>query len=345
MSRSFCKCLKHVPAWIFNGPLIVSALVCSVVMSANALAAEPDDVRKAVEKSLPFLWKEGNHWIEKRGCVSCHQVPFMVWSLNSASRHDFEVDEDELRKLNEWANQISHFANPKNDSDRVESEQAKANLDTMAQLLLASESAPEPMQNPLAVESFRNYLIEFQDPDGTWNPCGQLIFQKRSKQETREASTLWNLIALKADQPATSLSVPSEKILEQFSPEGESTEWWAAKLLWSQRSGNQAQAEALAERLIDFQHEDGGWGWITADESDAFGTSVALYALQKFDPAFHKEQQLAAIDYLLKNQAADGSWPVKSTKAKNATQITPTATYWGTAWSVIALLDSLDVKY
>src|SRR5947208_17168533 len=59
----------------------------------------------------------------------------------------------------------------------------------------------------------------------------------------------------------------------------QSTEWWAARLLLERGSGNADQADRIRDELIKRQHDDGGWGWLSADESDAFGTGTALYAL------------------------------------------------------------------
>ena len=51
-------------------------------------AAETDrteeEVRQAIERSLPYLAREGESWMEERGCVSCHHVPLMIWSHNEA---------------------------------------------------------------------------------------------------------------------------------------------------------------------------------------------------------------------------------------------------------------------
>ena len=39
------------------------------------------------------------------------------------------------------------------------------------------------------------------------------------------------------------------------------------------------------------------------------------------------------------NQQPDGSWPVPSTRARDKNKINKTATYWGTTWAVIGLLE------
>ena len=40
-------------------------------------------------------------------------------------------------------------------------------------------------------------------------------------------------------------------------------------------------------------------------------------------------------------QRADGSWPVRGTKAKKRNSLEDTAVYWGTTWATLALVTSL----
>jgi squalene-hopene/tetraprenyl-beta-curcumene cyclase len=70
---------------------------------APANPVTPEQARKAIERSLPFVEKEGIAWMNGRGCVSCHQVSSMVWSMNEATRQGFTVDAKKLKQWNEWS--------------------------------------------------------------------------------------------------------------------------------------------------------------------------------------------------------------------------------------------------
>ena len=107
--------------------------------------------------------------------------------------------------------------------------------------------------------------------------------------------------------------------------------------------GNAAEADRLRSELLARQRDDGGWGWLCADESDAFGTGVALYALARDGFAIDNSAIARGRAFLLESQKADGSWPVKGTKKAKAKQIEPTATYWGTCWAVIGLAETLPL--
>ena len=317
---------------LLPGLMMVSVCVFSSFVTAAETPRE--DVHTAVEKSLPFLWTEGQNWIDKRGCVSCHQVPFMAWSLNTAAQRGFEVDATKLIELNSYATQIANFSNPKNKSDTTELKRAEANIDTMVQLILATkyDDAPHLIETRT---KFVGYLKGAQHDDGTWTACGQLPLQKRPPSETTEVTTAWTLLVLGSED----LKVPHAEARKTFSTAGISTEWWATQLLLAHQNSDQKKVKFFTNKLLEFQNDDGGWGWLTNDPSDAFGTGLALYTFKKTGCQVDPDAIENATNFLLESQQPNGSWKVPSTKAKKQAKITPTATYWGTAWAVIGLLE------
>src|SRR5262245_9606718 len=84
-------------------PVNLAAALVSLAILGQPESVSPEEARKVVERSLPFLREEGVRWIQRRQCHSCHHVGFMVWSLNEASRHGFTVDRDELKRWTGWA--------------------------------------------------------------------------------------------------------------------------------------------------------------------------------------------------------------------------------------------------
>src|SRR5205809_5776188 len=61
-------------------------------------------VRKAVERAVPFLEKEGVAWLNERKCIACHHGAWMVWGLTEARRAGFSFDE---RKLDALAGRVA----------------------------------------------------------------------------------------------------------------------------------------------------------------------------------------------------------------------------------------------
>jgi hypothetical protein len=84
----------------------------------------------------------------------------------------------------------------------------------------------------------------------------------------------------------------------------------ALALAWA---GESDRAQRSARALIAMQRADGGWSQLSTMESDAYATGQALFALaiagnmSAADPMYRK-----GVDYLLKTQAADGTWHVKT---------------------------------
>lgn len=60
------------------------------------------EVRAAVARSLPYLEQEGAAWMKQRACISCHQVPAMLWSLHEARRGGVAVDAERVARWNSW---------------------------------------------------------------------------------------------------------------------------------------------------------------------------------------------------------------------------------------------------
>jgi hypothetical protein len=84
-------------AWI---TLVLTSLTASLSWAQESSEAR---IRQAVDRSLPFLEKEGLAWIKNKDCLSCHQVPFMLWSHQEARGRGFSPDEKKLAEWTEWS--------------------------------------------------------------------------------------------------------------------------------------------------------------------------------------------------------------------------------------------------
>ena len=82
---------------------IVPLILIAVSISAGDELPITAEVRRAAERSLPYLEREGIAWIKERGCMSCHTFSFTVWSHQEAQRCDVAVDETKLAEWVGWA--------------------------------------------------------------------------------------------------------------------------------------------------------------------------------------------------------------------------------------------------
>jgi len=132
--------------------------------TATAPLPSAPEVRKAVERSLPFLMNRGEAWkartfgAKKIQCVSCHQVPFAVWTHNEAKARGFAVDQAKMDTLADWMIGFS-------DEKSYSSEMVDGFLDTM---MLVRETWPDAQKDGRTLEMFQRLLAEQQRPDGSW---------------------------------------------------------------------------------------------------------------------------------------------------------------------------------
>src|SRR5215475_3008992 len=122
-------------------------------------------------------------------------------------------------------------------------------------------------------------------------------------------------------------------------------------LAWGGAPASMIRSEAKS--LAALQRADGGWSQLPALASDAYATGEALFALgyagrmAPGDPVFRK-----GVDFLLRTQANDGSWHVKSRSIwvqpyfdsgfpYGQDQFISTA---GTAWATLALTLAAEPK-
>jgi hypothetical protein len=323
--------------WLF----VFTDLICAPnFLRADEGIALSDQIRTAVSRSLPYLEREGQRWIDDKKCVTCHRVSFLTWSMRAAEQRGFPVDHDKLRQWEEWSVQSSLEKTEKS----PEGDGAK-NVDGLAQLILAAATSSDDDPTRQSVNPFLPLILSRQNDDGSWTAAGQLPSQKRPAPETHHVTTMWVALALGtfSDPKAAEARDRALQFLAKAEP-GKSTEWYAAKvLLERQRHNEQATAEAITA-LRSGQNPDGGWGWLVGDTSDALGTGMALYALSNANPAASDDSITKAVQFLTATQEPDGSWKVRGTKTGKKDSIEETATYWGTAWAAIGLLQSIPAR-
>ena len=310
-----------------------------LLLALPCIPTQADEAREIVRRSLPFLEKEGVAWMTDRGCASCHQVPAMLWSLTAAARAGLEVDPQKLAKWWEWSVDWKNWPDPKQKPG--ETKAVSDNVDTMARLLLGRSVAAK---DEAWVPKFRDLLLGLQNSEGAWKAQGQLPLARRPAREIQEVTTLCVLLAIKSaetpDKPLTETIQRAIAWVAKGQP-GKSTEWWALRLLVAKELGTAEETAVARSLLLTHQNTDGGWGWLVGESSDAFGTGLALQALGRSgmttaDPALTK-----AVVFLKATQVANGSWPVPSTRAQDNKRIRETSSYWGTAWAVQGILETL----
>lgn len=333
--------------------LIVLAFVACGSHGSFGSLARADDERtvqqqasQLVKNALEYVDQGGREWQEQQGCVSCHRISFTAWTLNRAHERGFSVDSQKRAAWNAWAIDWINMVNPDRREGAKREETLTRQSDTIAQLLLGRSH--ESDADLKWVDEYRRFLLQAQNDDGSWDAGGQLPGQKRPGRETKEASTMWSLLALldySGASGSTEADAAAIKKAQQWlgnKKQAKSIEWWVTRMLLERRLGNDKSADQLRQRVLGSQRDDGGWGWLTADPSDAFGTGLAIYGLVQ-DGLSPQDPKLAqGIEFLARTQREDGSWLVHGTKKKGRDEEVETAVYWGACWAVIGTLHWLE---
>ena len=299
-------------------------------LTGGVSAANPGESSRAVEKAVRYLKTDGEKWIKRHACVSCHQIPAMVWSLGMASERGIELDKKWLAEQTTWSTDPVSFVKRPQKKDLDVKKTLAGNIDTMAQLLLAIDADSDAEWK----KQFIDALVENQAEAGSWKACGQLPFQKRPESETHQVTTLWVVLAL-LRHGVDDFDLDAAMKFSR-AKEATSTEWYAIDLLVAAEHAPK-QVDSKQQALIAHQNEDGGWGWLVDEDSDALATGLALYALKRTGTSDSDSLQRAT-SFLLGSQTASGKWDVLGTKEKTKEEFTATSNYWGTAWAVIGLM-------
>lgn len=307
------------------GLLVSSGIVLVGGRPVHDPATSADEIRRAVARALPYIEEHGVAWMEEHQCVSCHQIPSMLWSYNEAAARGLVVDQAKLDEWNRWSIEKSLEA-------------GTDNFDGMGQMILGR---PPGADGAGPYGALAALVAQAQESDGSWKAGGQLPFQRRPEEESHRVSSMWSILALASVAEGDEALAKGRGHVGSFLAEsGQSHEWTLVKLLYSDRFGDAAMTRELVDEVLAEQHEDGGWPWIRGEASDAFATGQTLYTLErvgwpKDDAAVERARR-----FLLETQRDDGSWTVRSTLRREEGPV-PTSDFWGTGWAVVGLLRSL----
>jgi hypothetical protein len=334
---------------MFTLPLVLAALP-SAEPAPQPRAAEVSaaEVRRAVERGLPFLEKSSAAWRSERKCVTCHQVPFGVWALTEGKARGFAVDAARLDDLTAWA--FDFCATDQNKGEKTGGFHLTSAFMVLSQTGAARDDALKVY--PL----FETFFARRQKPDGSWREGRQIRIQG-AQREADEVDTMWTLLAIRSLErlgdklPAetrTGLAAERDKglaFLKDAKP-GRRPDWLALRVLVAKEYGTPERATELLRELVALQNADGGWGYVRDGESYAHTTGECLHCLGvmglgEADPAVRK-----AWKYLVRTQQPAGWWhaPSRETFSTAPNKVHDPSVHWGTAWVTIGLLQTLPSK-
>lgn len=259
-------------------------------------------ISDAVEQALGMTERQSFNFVRIAGCNSCHSQDLPSAAAAFARSRGLRAPR-EIPQLPQ-----SMMPSPERIMD----------LNIVSATSIAWElfdfgmnGAPRSPYTDAAVRAIK----AMQTPQGHWSANES----RRPPMSTGDfQAAALSIYAIKHYTPAGGEATSEQSIaravawLERSTPETtQDRVFHALALAWANEGAE--SAKAAAHVLIAMQRSDGGWSQLPGMDSDAYATGQALYALHTAgkmpvtDPAYQK-----GIDYLLRTQAADGTWHVKS---------------------------------
>ncbi len=264
----------------------------------------PAQVREAVVRALVPVQKAQETWYttNKQVCASCHHQYQPALAYRAAREHGVPVNEAIARAD---AARAFTFA----DIDRAIQYQyvIEPSVDDAYRLIGAHAAGVPPN---LGAAIYARLLISRQNADGTWDG----FHQRPPSSYSRFTMATLGLRAVqlyhhRSQQAAASAAVARARgyLETHAAPDTEGRAYQLLGLKWAGASAGRLRQ--LGRELVGTQQADGGWSSRAGRASEAYSTGQALVALHDgagvavTDPAWRR-----GVAYLLKTQAADGTW-------------------------------------
>jgi ankyrin repeat protein len=325
--------------------VVIGVFFLSAAAAARAQSA--DDIRNAAARNLALFQSSQKHWFEVQRCDSCHHQYQPALAYRAARDHGIPFDETIAR-----ADAAKAFTYADLDKAVQYSWIIEPGVDDAYRLIAADAAGVRPS---LGTAVMARLLMARQNRAGDWP-------SHRQRPPSSYSNVTFTALGVRAIQLyahpsqktelAEHVALARRWFLAHHAVDTEERTYKLLGLKWS--GGDRASILAAAKDLFSTQKDDGGWASLDGRDSDAYSTGQALVALYDSGevPATDAHWR-RGIAWLLKTQAADGSW-------HTATRLYPPAplsppyfesglpyghdqflSAQGGAWAVIALADAL----
>lgn len=307
-----CGCLSVPIALFFAG------LLTGVAHSADATTA--------IRRGLQFLEKDSAKWRKEHKCSTCHHGTMTAWVYAEAGLQGYAVKPETAAETFRWAKERWMQR-----ADKPRDKRPGWSMVSTPLIYFALMAQCVPEQKAVTADDLRRiagHIVRHQETDGSW-AWSSAPPKNRPPPffESDEIATRLAYMALRPQVPAD----PQQKSaarearakaaawLKKTKP-ADTTQAAALRLLMTIRGGAPAKTiEADVAKFLQRQNKDGGWGQLRGLSSDAYATGQALYILRLAGVKGKRKELQRGVAFLIANQRADGSWPMKSRSHPGAT--------------------------
>jgi len=269
-----------------------------------ATAQSPAEIREAVVKALVPVQKAQEPWFtaNKQVCASCHHQYQPSLAYRAARERGVPVNETIAR-----ADAVKAFTFADVDKAIQYQYVIEPSVDDAYRMMGAHAAGVAPN---LGAAIYARLLISRQNADGTWDG----FHQRPPSSYSRFTMATLGLRAVQlyrhpSQKAAADAAVARARgyLEKNAAPDTEGRAYQLLGLKWA--GADNGRLRRLGRELLATQQADGGWESRTGRGSDVYSTGQALVALHDAagvpasDAAWRK-----GIAWLLKTQAADGTW-------------------------------------
>ncbi|MBG30282.1 MAG: hypothetical protein CMI31_09820 [Opitutae bacterium] len=261
---------------------------------------------EAVSRAIPLIEKSVLAYVEKRDCFSCHHQALAMMALGRSRDFGLKVAQDSIATQVKFS--LDYFGG--RSKLLLQGKGVPGGPYNAGYALTSLSAAGEPADE--VTQSLVRYLLKSQKKDGSW----KIINHRPPIEDSHFAATALSYRGLQAYGGTDERQGAMAKALQwmkEFPPS--STEDHAFKLLGLHWGGvpKAGQAGEASRALLALQREDNGWGQLPDMASDAYATSLALFALKESGVPQPVPKAISLGEkWLLDNQLKDGSWLVKT---------------------------------
>jgi ankyrin repeat protein len=306
--------------------------------TASTAAAMPAET---VERAVTMLQQAQGDFFKKTGCMACHHVVAGAFAVKTARARGIATDAGAEAAFAKIAAGTAQGLAPM----LIQLVDPPGAVDTVMYALMGMEAAG--IEPNAATDALAAYLLRQHEPSRGWWTGGIARAPMGDGSAHRTAMVIKGLNRYLP--PA--MGAEFETVLAQTRTRLRrdavvTTDDAAMKLLALSYTGaTEAELSAAIKSLESRQRADGGWGGNPSLTSDAYSTGLSIYALAEAKRGARSPSYRRGADWLRRNQAADGSWHVRSRAPKFQPFFESGFPYggdqWisnmGTAWAVAGL--------